>query len=263
MEKPLYPSPYMRITQGYMMGTHQDSYAIDEAGSDSGIDYINAPFTGVIKKIYTADANEVWLESSEPVIYPDGTVDYMTILFAHDNDVSDLFVGKVINRGERFYEEGTAGNASGNHVHIECGRGKFTGSGWHQNSAGYWSINNGKNPTECLWIDDSITVLNNYGYTFKKIESETTTSNETVETNTTTEEEQVIENDTTEEVVEEITDNETDNIDNSNTNTNTESTTDDTNSNTTEVVSPKLIFTCTSDDTYAIELKAGQKLYLE
>ena len=86
------------------------------------------------------DANEVWLESSEPVIYPDGTVDYMTMMFAHDNDVSNLFVGKTINRGERFYEEGRKGNASGNHVHMECGRGKFTGSGWHLNSAGYWSI---------------------------------------------------------------------------------------------------------------------------
>lgn len=50
MEKPLYPSPYMRITQGYNVGTHLDSYAIDEAGSDSGIDFILAPFTGVIKK---------------------------------------------------------------------------------------------------------------------------------------------------------------------------------------------------------------------
>ena len=116
------------------------------------------------------DANEVWLESSEPVIYPDGTVDYMTMMFAHDNDVSNLFVGKTINRGERFYEEGTKGNASGNHVHMECGRGKFTGSGWHLNSAGYWSINNGKNPTECLWIDDSITILDSNGYTFKRIE---------------------------------------------------------------------------------------------
>ena len=29
------------------------------------------------------------------------------------------------------------------------------------------------------------------------------------------------------------------------------------------VVKPKLIFTCKSDDIYAIELKAGQKLYLE
>lgn len=247
MEKPIYPSPYMRITQGYMMGTHADSYAIDDAGSDTGIDFIVAPFTGVIKKIYTNDANEVWLESREPVIYPDGTVDYMTVLFAHDNDVSNLFVGKVINRGERFYEEGTKGNASGNHVHIECGRGKFTGSGWHLNNAGYWSINNGKNPTECLWIDDSIKILNSYGYTFKKIEPEVVIPD-------TPSEDKPIEDDTpiVEEPVTEPTDiNDADNSDTTNTDTSA------------MVVKPKLIFTCKSDDIYAIELKAGQKLYLE
>lgn len=248
MEKPLYPSPYMRITQGYMMGTHAYSYAIDDAGSDSGIDFIVAPFTGVIRKIYTSDANEVWLESSEPVIYPDGTVDYMTMMFAHDNDVSNLFVGKVINRGERFYEEGTKGNASGNHVHMECGRGKFTGSGWHQNSAGYWSINNGKNPTECLWIDDSITVLNSYGYTFKRIEPEVVAPDTPVEDIPIEDDTPVVE----EPVKEEPTD--IDDADNSDT-TNTDTSA--------MVVKPKLIFTCKSDDIYAIELKAGQKLYLE
>ena len=248
MEKPLYPSPYMRITQGYMMGTHADSYAIDDAGSDSGIDFIVAPFTGVIRKIYTSDANEVWLESSEPVIYPDGTVDYMTMMFAHDNDVSNLFVGKVINRGERFYEEGTKGNASGNHVHMECGRGKFTGSGWHQNSAGYWSINNGKNPTECLWIDDSITVLNSYGYTFKRIEPEVVAPDTPVEDKPIEDDTPIVE----EPVKEEPTDiDDADNSDNTNTDTSA------------MVVKPKLIFTCKSDDIYAIELKAGQKLYLE
>ena len=169
MEKPLFPSKYMRITQGYMEGTHQDSYAIDNAGKDTGISEIYAPFTGIIKKIYPNDANEVWLESIDKVEYPDGTIDYMTILFAHDNDVSNLFVGKRINRGEVFYHEGTKGNTTGNHCHIECGKGKFTGSGWYKNKANYWSIMNSKKPEECLWIDDSIKILNNYQYSFKKI----------------------------------------------------------------------------------------------
>ena len=169
MEKPIYPSPYMRITQGYGEGTHVDSFAIDEAGMDSGIDYILAPFTGVIKKIYRQDANEVWLESLEPVEYPDGTVDYMTMMFAHSNDVSGLFIGKKINQKDRFYFEGTKGNAIGNHCHFECGKGKFSGTGWHENSKGYWVINNSKNPTECLWLDDSIKILDSHGYTFKKI----------------------------------------------------------------------------------------------
>lgn len=169
MEKPLFPSKYMRITQGYDEGTHKNSFAIDNADKDSGISNIYAPFTGIIKKIYSTDANEVWLESVDKVEYPDGTVDYLTILFAHANDVDNLFVGKLIKKGEAFYKEGTKGNASGNHCHIECGRGKFTGSGWHKNEAGYWSINNGKKPEECLWIDDSITIISNNAYNFKKI----------------------------------------------------------------------------------------------
>ena len=172
MEKPLFPSEYMRITQGYMEGTHKDSYAIDNAGKDSGISDIYAPFTGIIKKIYTTDANEVWLESIEPVEYPDGTIDYMTVLFAHDNDISNLFVGKRINQKEIFYQEGTKGNVTGNHCHIECGKGRYNGTGWHKNNAGYWSINNGKKPEECLWLDDTIKVLNGNNYHFKKISTE-------------------------------------------------------------------------------------------
>lgn len=169
MEKPIFPSKYMRITQGYNEGTHKDSFAIDNADIDTGKSLIYAPFTGIIKKTYPNDANEVWLESLNKVEYPDGTIDYMTIMFAHDNDISGLFVGKIINRGEAFYREGTKGNVTGAHCHIECGKGKFTGTGWYKNNAGYWSINSGKRPEECLWIDDSINILDSYGYNFKKI----------------------------------------------------------------------------------------------
>ena len=169
MEKPLFPAKYMRITQGYNEGTHKDSFAIDNADKDYNISPLYAPFTGIIKKTYPNDANEVWLESIDKVEYPDGTIDYMTIMFAHCNDISNLFVGKRINKGEIFYYEGTKGNVTGNHCHIECGKGKFTGTGWHKNNSNYWSINSGKRPEECLWIDDSINILDNYGYNFKKI----------------------------------------------------------------------------------------------
>ena len=37
MEKPIFPSKYMRITQGYNVGTHKNSYAIDNADKDGGI----------------------------------------------------------------------------------------------------------------------------------------------------------------------------------------------------------------------------------
>jgi hypothetical protein len=169
MEKAMYPIKTIRITQRDHQGTHADCFATDDAGPDSGISSLFAPFTGVIKKIYTQDANEVWLESVEPVLFADGTKDYMTIMFCHDNDVSDLWVGKVIKQGEVFYQEGTKGYATGNHCHFECAKGKFTGTGWHKDAAGYWSINNGKLVTDCLFVDDSYNIIQTLGLNFKNV----------------------------------------------------------------------------------------------
>lgn len=244
MEKPIYPSPYMRITQGYNEGTHVDSFAIDEAGMDSGIDYILAPFTGVIKKIYTTDANEVWLESIDKVEYPDGTIDYMTVMFAHANDVDNLFIGKKINQKERFYFEGTKGNASGNHCHIECGQGKFTGIGWHANSNGYWVINNGKRPEDCLWIDETIKILDSKGYNFKKIvTSDPSVNNDNI-------------NQYPEEKDDSVTEPPKDNPDDITSDNNN-------NNNPSTTIKHRLIFSCQKTDIYALNLKQGDKLYLE
>ncbi len=248
MEKPIYPSPYMRITQKHNVGSHIDSYAIDDAGSDGGIDYIVAPFTGIIKKIYTNDANEVWLESVDKVEYPDGTIDYMTVLFAHANTVDSLFIGKKINRKEKFYFEGTKGQATGNHCHIECGRGKFTGSGWHDNGKGYWVINNGKNVQDCFWIDDSIKILDSSIYNFKKISE---SINDEVDTDNK-KEDSTIDDNTSNPNQETPT--------NSSKDTDEQSETiDDT---TSSITNKNLIFTCTKEDTYALKLKKGDCLYL-
>lgn len=169
MEKAMYPIKTIRITQRDHQGTHADCFATDEAGPDGGISSLFAPFTGIIKKIYSKDANEVWLESIEPVLFADGTKDYMTIMFCHDNDVSDLWVGKIIKQGEVFYQEGTKGYATGNHCHFECAKGKFTGTGWHKDAAGYWSINNGKLVTDCLFVDDSYNLIQTLGLNFKNV----------------------------------------------------------------------------------------------
>ncbi len=170
MEKPIYPLKNLRITQGYQEGTHRNSYAIDNAGLNNKIEDVYAPFSGTIKKIYEEDANEVWLESDNPVEYPDGTIDYMTVLFAHDNDISDLYVGKKVAQGEIFYQEGTKGNAIGNHCHIECGKGKFIEPGWIKNENGYYVIINGKKPEECFWLKKDMNIIDDYGYTFQTLE---------------------------------------------------------------------------------------------
>lgn len=227
MEKPIYPCKNMRITQGYGTGTHVNSYAIDDAGLNTGIEEIYAPFTGTIKKIYTQDANEVWLESDNPVEYPDGTIDYMTILFAHANDVSNLYVGQKIIQNTAFYKEGTAGNATGNHCHIECAKGKYQSPGWKVNNEGYYVIINGKKPEECLWIEETTNIINNNGYPFKKLIKKENVIKDDIE------QLKPLPDDITKPTTEESTDD------------------------------FKLIYTCLKDDLYGIYLKKGQTLYLK
>lgn len=167
-EYAIFPMTYLNISQGVNDNySHKERNAIDITGKDGGIDSAYAPFTGVIKKIYKGYT--VWLESCNPVMFADGTIDYMTIMVIHDNDTSDLYEGKVIKQGERFFEEGTAGNATGNHIHLECGRGKFEGTGWHQNSYGKWTINNSILPYDALYISSNTIVKNGYGYSWKTV----------------------------------------------------------------------------------------------
>ena len=97
MEKPIFPSKYMRITEGYNIGTHKDSFAIDNADKDSGISNIYAPFTGIIKKIYQNDANEVWLESTDKVEYPDGTKESMRPIWKGTNTINYCQISHMIS----------------------------------------------------------------------------------------------------------------------------------------------------------------------
>lgn len=162
MEKAVLNVNVLNITQGMNSGfSHKNCLAIDIAGHNG----FKAPFTGTIKKIYTKDANQVWLESNEKVKYADGTEDYMTLSIWHDNDVSNLYVGKVIKQGEIFYQQGTKGYVTGAHNHLTVGKGKFTGSGWYGNEQGQaWCINNQYDITKALFLHNDVKVQNNGGY---------------------------------------------------------------------------------------------------
>lgn len=168
-ENAMFPMKYLNISQGVNETySHQGRLALDICGRDTGKDAFYAPFTGTIKKVYGSD-HIIWLESNDKVRFADGTVDYMTIMCMHDDDISDLYVGKVINQGEHFLTEGMAGSATGNHIHIECGKGKFTGSGWYQNSYGKWCINNSIMPYDALFLDNSTIIYNNYDYNWRYV----------------------------------------------------------------------------------------------
>ena len=146
--------------------THKSDKALDLSGKDTGIESIKAPFTGTIKRIYT-NTNTVWIQSIDKVKYADGTIDYMTVMTMHDNEVSNSKVGDIIKQGEIYYEEGRQGYTTGNHIHLAVGKGKFAGNGWFLNDEGSWVINNQYDVHKGLYLLDSVNVLNNGGYNYK------------------------------------------------------------------------------------------------
>ncbi len=103
--------------------------AWDNAGKDTGIDDAFAPTDSEIVWIDKGSAktgvlisNTVEAKMSNGIVTKPYTVN---TLFWHDNDITDLYVGKQLKQGEVFYQEGTAGHATGNHVHFNVGIFKY------------------------------------------------------------------------------------------------------------------------------------------
>jgi len=108
---------------------YPDRKPIDIVGPTSGIDDAYAPFD--CKVVATSPSNPeeghmAGFESVNKVLLADGTTDYVTFMLAHDNNISDLSVGQTFKQGEVIYQEGTYGEAGGNHIHMEVARGSFS-----------------------------------------------------------------------------------------------------------------------------------------
>lgn len=164
MEKAYFGMDYLRVTNGpHGVNSHKNSWAIDLGGKDTGSDSFFAPFTGVVKRI-RSNSNELWFESSEPVLWADGTQDYVTIMMIHAYTVP-VTEGQVVPQGALLYSEGAKGNASGNHIHFEVGKGKFVSPyGWYANGYGddgseLWNIYNQVDPTRVFFLKPSCIVL--------------------------------------------------------------------------------------------------------
>lgn len=157
----------MLITQG-MNGSfsHKGTKAIDCGWVNENNKKLYAPFTGVISQIKT-DSNAVWFQSKDKVLFADGTVDYATVRTVHDNDVSDLYVGKEIKQGEYYYKMGDKGNTTGVHVHIEISKGHVTDYKG-KNSYGNYEMPNTINVYDGFCLGEDIIIQNGAGYDWKR-----------------------------------------------------------------------------------------------
>lgn len=163
----------MRITQNcsgttshlpHVQGFPSD-YPIDEGCEDGKRSFLYCPCDEMkVVRIYgvgTRGTNTLWLESTSPVLFADGTEDYFTMLVTHpdDSDLKKLRVGQTFKRKEKICREGKDG-ATANHFHISGGKGKFKGNGWIKNSKGKWVLTvteRAYRPESLFYIDRDFT----------------------------------------------------------------------------------------------------------
>lgn len=150
--------------------SHKGTQNFDVVGYN-GDNNIFAPFDCRVVNIYTGQksGNTVVIESLNPVLYADGTIDYMTMCFAHDNDISNIYIGQTIRQGTVFYQTGTYGNADGRHSHVTCIRGTYKGDMWTTNAYGNSCSPNAISPTNALFIPKSTSIIQTLGLSFRSL----------------------------------------------------------------------------------------------
>lgn len=119
----MFPAGTLEVSQiAYGNYSHADTLATDILPEGD----VFAPFTGRIV-MTDSDYGCVVLQSTDKVHWADGSLDYMSVSFLHDNDTTDLKLGQVIEQGTPFYQAGVrspGGYITAPHVHIVIIRGK-------------------------------------------------------------------------------------------------------------------------------------------
>ena len=169
----VFPLEFMYLTQGEGGSTsHQGTLAMDFQGMSSySTRMLRCPYYAPVDLVLVArpdDANHVYVYTSiNQVNFIDGTIDYLTIMFNHDNSVYAL--NRRVNQGQEIGRTGTYGNGSatgvGDHVHIEAKKGVW--EGLIQNSQGVWCMKNADHLYDLLGVDGTTLIVDG-GYNWNR-----------------------------------------------------------------------------------------------
>ncbi len=168
-----FPMKTMNITQGNNgQYSHQGVTALDIAGKDTGIEPTFAPCSMRYKwHDSAANGNAIFFESVNKVMFADGTIDYATFMFIHDNYIGDILAlankGHVFAQWEEFGDEGTAGRATGNHCHFEVAKGKYSRPYDGPNRYGVYCLHNSISADKACVVD-GVTIKDGNGMGWKK-----------------------------------------------------------------------------------------------
>jgi len=123
MQNAWFPIDVVKLNQlAYGGYSHSQQNAIDCVGKTTKA-YAFAPYDG---KVVAVDEGwgAIWYESTNKVLYADGTFDYMTMLILHSSSDLKELKGQSYSQGEKFCKVGNVGpSGTAIHFHIEIIKG--------------------------------------------------------------------------------------------------------------------------------------------
>ena len=167
-EVALFPLEYLNMSQDEGGDySHQGTYNLDFLGwGANGRVYqcpVYAPCT--MKVVHTwltySGGNAVFFESLNKVHLPNGQLDYLTIMFAHDSNPPYTTIGSVVQQGEICYHTGTYGNVTGDHVHTCVGQGQYQGT--TERPTGHTDLTNRIHYWDGVYVNDT-TIIQGYNH---------------------------------------------------------------------------------------------------
>lgn len=134
--------------------THDGTLNIDLAGIDTGKSNMLAPFSMKVAKNNNTSNHEIVWWSTDLVKCADGSLSYLSMRTLHDDDVSDLTVGRSFMQGEICSQEGNTGQSHGNHIHLCVAKGHTTQVS--VKASGYRELVGAVDPRNVFFINDTI-----------------------------------------------------------------------------------------------------------
>ena len=159
----LFPLTYLRVTQGEGVGSHKGTYNMDFSGWGPNGKVYQCPYYAPcdLKLVRRTGYGYIW-ESLDKVNYVDGTLDYIDINVAHDDNHSRT-VGTIVRQGDLLGNTGTYGNVTGDHVHISLGKGR--GNTLTENQYGHSMLTNPYHIYNAMGVNDTV-ISRTGGYTW-------------------------------------------------------------------------------------------------
>lgn len=153
----LFPMEYMNISQGES-GSVSHDLAMDFLGWGANGRVLNCPYYAPCSckcvAHFGSSDNATW-ESLDKVHLPDGTLSIVTFCFNHDSFPPS--VGTILHQGDIIGHTGTAGYATGDHMHFNTALGTYDGYELISGTT-YYQLKNSTHIYNTCYVNDTIII---------------------------------------------------------------------------------------------------------